>query len=79
LVILERWYGPQLPAGRQVLSYWANIRYERPAILVGMCNRTVGVRSDSNLRNPSIDPDRDIRALDVIANRSLDLRSRKRN
>ncbi len=33
-----------------------------------MCNRTVGVRSDSNLGNSSIDPDRDIRGLDVIVN-----------
>ena len=39
--------------------------------LVTMCNRTVGVQSDSNLKNPSIDPERDMKQLDVISNIKL--------
>jgi hypothetical protein len=42
--------------------------------LVTTCNRTVGVRKDSNLTNPSLDPDRAIRALDVFVTLKLDRR-----
>ena len=39
--------------------------------LVGMCNRTVGARSDSNLTNPEISPERDMKQLDAIAKRAV--------
>jgi hypothetical protein len=58
------------------LVFAAPLRENENWSLVGMCNRTVGVHSDSNLGNSSIDPDRDIRALDVLVTLKPDRRGR---
>jgi hypothetical protein len=67
-----------------------NVRYlvfanspgdHEPWGLVTMCNRTVGVRSDSNLTNPEINPERDMKRLDLITGRAFIVappRSRRR-
>jgi hypothetical protein len=53
------------------LVFADRLRDNRTWSLVGMCNRTVGAFSDSNLTNPEISPERDMKQLDVITKRAF--------
>jgi hypothetical protein len=50
------------------LVFAESVPEDKTSSVVGTCKRTVGVLSDSNLWNESIDPDRDMRELDIIVN-----------